>query len=320
MKILFFLRYTRYYNKDEALHADFAKAISEHPDIKLKMYGPYIEDIYPELMITPWSRAVGMEHLLKEFKADVILLCTKSRMFNHYSPFDGQDYSSACWLPSGWESNSVPKVMLEEDYFYEKDDDWYYKNHINMILQRHYSQALRGGSVPKLWFPFSVDTNVYKPSPEIKRTNRICFVGGLGMNAYVHRNMACKKLKEQNLIDIFYKDEKVGKDYIKCLQEYVCHVNGNLIYNTTPAKILEIIASGSVLLNNAGPGMRILLPNQGYCVYNENNVVEIGKKILADEEFRNDIIERGLKDIKEKHTHAIRIQELITILKKQFNI
>ena len=38
MKILWFYQYNRYYNKDEQLHAHFAKAISQHPEIELKMY------------------------------------------------------------------------------------------------------------------------------------------------------------------------------------------------------------------------------------------------------------------------------------------
>ena len=325
LKILLFYRYDRYYNKDEWLHLHFAKAISEHPEIELKIYGLYIEDIYPNLMLMPYSSSIVMEDILKKFSPDVIIGMTKARLFREYNP--KQSFKGNLWLPSGWHNaRAIPKIILEEDYFCEENDDWYKEYNIDLILQRHYSQAIREVTFdekPKhIWFPFSVDAEIFKPNKELRK-NRICFVGANGATYYIHRRKAINCLRTNNApLDIFANNEKIGKEYIKCLQEYDCHLNGSLIYNTTPAKMFEIMACGSVLLTSENEDLKLLFDEGSYVTYNEycSDLLAKANKILKDETYRNNIIEKALRSIQSRHTHKIRVNELLDIIKREFNL
>ena len=319
MKILCFYRYLRYYNKDERLHAGFIKKISEHSEIELKTFGIYMEDIYPELNLMPFRYGLCLEDLLKKFKPDVLLFHNKSRMFWDYNPT--QSFKGNEWLPSGWHRFDIPAVFLEEDYFREENDDWYFDGNIGIILQRHYSQSLRKGKVKKIFFPFSVDTKIFKPNSNIIRKNKICFVGRMGGEECIHRRKAVEILKKYNLIDVYANGEKIGNNYVKCLQEYVCHLNGTLKFNISPAKIFEIIASGSVLLNNKADNGLEQLFDGGYVSYkNEDDLKEKVNRIIYDKNFVKTVSEKGMQEIKNKHTHEIRIQQLVDILKQEFNL
>ncbi len=318
MKILWFYRYNRYYNKDEELHAGFIKAVSQHPDVEVKVYGPYLEDVLPELLVKTYKQSEHIDDVTKDFKPDVILMTTKSRMFKDYNPHNGEE--STCWLPYEWNTLQVPRVILEEDFFYERNDDWYFKNNIAIILNRHYSQSKRITKCKNIWFPFSVDINKFKPDNSIQKTNKICFAGALGAEGYMYRRMAVDKLKSTGMIDVFSNGEKQGEDYIKCLQEYTCQLAGTLKYNITPAKIFEIMACGGVLLvNDADNGMYKLFPRGGYVHYNSKNIVQKAYNILNGQPITQLMANEGRQDILEYHSHFVRIQQLVDLIKKEFN-
>ena len=302
---------------DEFLHSDFARAISEYPGVELKTYGPYMEDVFPQINLMPYRIETTMEDILKIYQPNVILFCTKSRMFKHYVP-NKELPPGSCWLPTGWEDVKIPKVMLEEDYFYEKNDDWYWKNGIKTILQRHYSQSFRSEKCKHIWFPFSIDPNQFSGYPSFTRKNKVCFVGSCGSDVYKWRRLAIEQLSKEGLIDVFCKNEKVGIDYIDTLRSYTCHLAGTLIYDTTPSKIFEIMATGGVLLVNTTKQLRKLFPRGGYIDYNENSVVKVVKDFLRDyQDLQRYYSTLAIKDIMEKHTHEIRIKQLLNILENR---
>jgi hypothetical protein len=308
MKILWFWRYNRYYNKDERLHTDFARIISQDKNIELKMYGPYLEDIAKDLIVMPFNLNIVMDDILKKFKPDVIILNTKCRMFWSYT---ANVEESSSWLPFGWHTVDVPKIMIEEDYHYINDDNWYKNHNINMILQRHYAQSLRKGLVKTRWFPFSVDTNIFKPNYNIKRKNKCCFVGSMLSDIYNIRQVVCNKLNKLGIIDIYSKEEKLGNDYIKCLQEYAVCVNGSPERASSLAKMFEIMASGSVLFTNENKDLPLLFDEGSYISYNLNNIEDTVKIAL---EYANNISNKGIECIKNKHSHQIRIEQLKGII------
>jgi len=325
VRILWYYKYNRYYNHDEWLHAHFAKAISQYPGVELKFYGLYMEDLYPNMIVTKWDYDVTFKDIVDKFFPDIIILNTKSRMFRDYEP-KHPEFPGNIWLPRGWDNYKVkiPRIMIEEDYFVEQNDDWYAQNNISLILQRHYSQYLRGkenGKVKHLWLPFSIDPNIFKPNPNITRKNRICFAGANQGSPYVERREACRLLSEANLIDIFNNKEKIGDTYIKCLQEYTCHLSGCLTHNINPSKNFEIMASGSVLLtNDASNGKDLLSPANSYMTYKTDcsNVLEKAKEIIGNYDLRKEVTENAMKCIAEKHTHEIRIKELLNIIEQEF--
>ncbi|KKL78064.1 hypothetical protein LCGC14_2028560 [marine sediment metagenome] len=151
---------------DEFLHSDFARAISEYPGVELKTYGPYMEDVFPQINLMPYRIETTMEDILKIYQPNVILFCTKSRMFKHYVP-NKELPPGSCWLPTGWEDVKIPKVMLEEDYFYE---NWHFTSNIehiasNSIFITHSEISIKHKNKPmlQLWGDSHIPKILYKP-------------------------------------------------------------------------------------------------------------------------------------------------------------
>ena len=183
MRILWLYRYANWYNFDHWFHMDFARILKNTKGIDLVGYGLDLEKGYPNLAF-PYNKNLTMEDLKKELNFDIAIINTMSRMFEKYTPprLEGQELRYNCWLPEDFASfKKTPKIVIEEDYHYQDNDDWYYENGIDLILQRHYSQSLRGQKVEHKWLPFSVDVNTfYNTKTTASRENKICFAGNSG--------------------------------------------------------------------------------------------------------------------------------------------
>jgi len=139
-------------------------------------------------------------------------------------------------------------------------------------------------------------------------------------SVYKYRINAMNKLHQNQLL--FRSNLVREQEYIKCLQEYVSHLNGSSTFNLNIAKMFEIMASGSVLLTDRVEGIDELFPSDSYCSYKRNyeDLIPKAKKIINDIDYRNSIIDNGLKCIAEKHTHKVRARQLIDILQYTFDI
>jgi spore maturation protein CgeB len=314
MKILFFYKYDEGYNMDFWLHEGFMRSVSMYPDVKSDMYGPKLSRLPENNCRLKYAPGYTMEQVEDFFKPDVIILNTKSRMYEYYSPPTGGNQMRGEILPRGFRESKTPKVILEEDYHYELNDDWYKEVGISLILQRHKSQSLRQDKVKMLWFPFSVDTETFSPSDK-ERINKICFTGSM-TSPYADRIHACDKLKEENLIDVFCKKEKVGANYVQNLKEYISHLNGASIYDITAAKVFEIASSGSILFTNHFTGLEDLFPNDLYVKWDNDNVAEKARYILNNPEEMKIMSQKMVNYTKENHSHFKRTEQLIKILKE----
>lgn len=315
MKILWFYKYIADYDFDNWLHLKFVEVLKQHPGVELLAYGPGISEGYPHLTTLPYDKNITIDDIKKHFNFDAIILNTKSRMFMDYNPHRG--IAKDEWLPKGWALIDVPKIVLEEDYHYEKDDEWYKQNRVDLILQRHWSQTQRQATVPMRWFPFSVDTDTFRPHDGDQRTNKICFAGSISSGAYKYRHLACDILKRHKLIDMFPNGAKTGYKYVKCLREYTCHLSCSSIYHLTPAKMFEIMASGSVLLTNENADLPMLFPNGSYYTYkiDGSNVHHVAAAILHDKISRDATVKLALETINTRHSHKVRIEELLNIIR-----
>lgn len=327
MKILYLFKYVADYDFDHYLHADVAIAMNKHPDIKVKGYGLHLEDGYPDFAI-PYNKDLTLKDIKKEFDFDIIVLCTKARMFDTYTPpwFGKGELRGKCWLPSDFKECKVPKIVLEEDYHYENSDDWYKEVGIDLILQRHYSNYIRGrerNNLKHLWFPFSVDTSIFKPNKEIERINKICNASSMSTTFYIHRNAVCNILDKENLLESMGNKMK-NTNYPLCLQSYVSHLCGSGKENITAGKLFEIMASGSLLFTNESEryGIQYLFPKDCYCTYKEDysDVKEKAMEILNNKEYVKETTAKAIKHILENHTHETRTKQFLDIMKEEFKV
>ena len=326
IKLLWLYRYIPSYDFDSFLHLKFVEYLSKREDIELLVYGPEIQHGYPHLVKVPYREELSIGQIYNEAKMKLpnyIICDTKSRMFMDYDPHPWAMKANGMWLPPDFSAVGIPRICLAEDSHYEKDNDpWFEQMKFDLILERHYSQSLRPHSLPVAWFPFSVDTNIFRPNIEpleSKRIKKLCFVGSYQDPAYRIRFSACNILKKDNinLIDVFAHKEKCGYQYVDCLRDYIGHLSCNSIHNLTSAKMFEIMASGSVLFTNDSPGVKELFPDNAYVSYKENmqNLVDKAKEICYNAKQSAEIAKAGVKCIQERHSHEVRTNELLNHLK-----
>ena len=316
-------------------HVGFAKIINSLPNVNLMLYGLDMEKLYPDLAKIPFDINITGQDIKKEFDFDVIIMDNKNRFAYSRTKEERKARKARnFWLkPEFFDSlDNIPKVFLEGDYHLHfkmalpEEKNWYQDMKVDLLLVRHLT-ALgyhQDKSMPIQWFPCSVNTDIFKPNPIIQRKNKICLISGYGLGYYSYRNTAGKILEKEHLIDIYGK-RFIGQNYITNLQSYICHLSGSSIRAITPAKMFEIMACGSVLFTDAGEeyGLKELFPDDSYVTYDKveySDVIEKGKKIINEPEFRNDMTTKALQCIKEKHSHEVRGRELIEIITKKFGI
>lgn len=317
MKVLWFYKYDPTYNFDHWFHMDFAKQMIKY-GIELKVYGPELHHLYRNLTVGLYNPDKTLDDIYKDFPFQIIICCTKSRMFEYYNPHNDQAYG--CWLPHGKKESNIPKVILEEDYHYEKSDRWYHEYKIDLVIQRHYANYIKQfelGQTMTQWLPFSVNPEIFKPNPNIQKTNRIAFTGNHNPTVYPFRNNAKEILKKHNLLHDYGNRAREAL-YIECLQNYVSHLCGSSIYHVTPAKIFEIMACGSVLFTNESKnyGLEQLFSEGSYVTYKENfsDLLQKANFILNDKKARDSIAQVGRSEILKNHTDEVRVRHLKDIL------
>ena len=306
-------------------HLDFAKTLKNQPNVNLLVYGYKLHTLRPDLATIPYNENITAKDLKELFDFDVIILDNKNRFYKSPGNRD------TLWLkPEFFDGiDNIPKIMLEGDYHlhfkHPDEESWYRDRKIDLLLVRHKTSLLyhNDNNISIQWFPCSVDNTVFKPNPDIEREKKICLIGGYGINFYIYRNKAGKKLEPTNLIKI-YKGRLLNEKYPQCLQSYLSHISGSSTRYITASKMFEIMSSGSVLFTDEGNeyGLDDLFPQGSYVTYKRDgsDVIEKAKKIIYDEDFRNSIVNKGLETIAKKHSHVIRAQELIDIIVKTFNI
>ncbi len=326
IKILWLYKYLPNYDFDNWLHMKFAEAIKNHSDLfDMQCYGPDIHIGYPHMTKWIYNKSISMDKLREDFKYDVVIANTKSRMYFNYDPY--RKVADGDWTPKGFADCSVPKIMLEEDAHYEKDNDVWYRSHkFDLMIQRHYSQSLRNWGINTIWLPFSVDINTFKPFEEGEEgshipANKLAFIGNVNPSAYKYRFDAMNILDRNKLIDIFRFGEMKGSPYPKCLKTYVGFLSCSSIYRLTSAKMFEIMSAGGALLTNKNDDLKYLFPRDTYFCYHPENqdVLSIAENMLSNRKETDIIRKRGMLHTRETHNHTVRINQLHTILTDLLN-
>lgn len=331
MKILWLYKYIKEYDFDNWLHMKFVEVLAKYPDVEVMAYGPNLHIGYPKVSPLEYNNNITLHEIRDSFKFDIIIINTKSRCFDFYNP--KKDIMKDCWLPKDFNNwKYTKKVVIEEDYHYEKDDLWYKEVGIDLILQRHYSQTFRKNIVPMRWLPFSVDTEIFNPEintlldkkhEPIKlinssnRKNILAFIGNDADAAYIYRKTATNILTDKKMAVSYSGSKKVGIDYINILREYIGYISCGSVYEISAAKNFEIMASGGILLTNMFKGIELLFPEGSYVSY-RNDWLDISQKaniILNEKGFVTETRIKSLKCIKEYHSHKVRIKELLEILR-----
>jgi len=318
MRILWMYRYIKEYDFDNWLHMKFAEYMAKYPGIELFAFGPDLDILYSNITPIKHHPHMTMVDICSMLKPDVVVLNTKSRMFHYYNPHKNE--AKDCWLPPDFKTyDKIPKIVIEEDYHYEKNDDWYAEMGIDLILQRHFNSVKRQDKVQMDWLPFSVDTTVFNEQITKPRINKVCFAGSMNL-AYPERQRISEALNGKRLLDMFHGKQMVGQNYVNCLKSYTLGLSGTSKYFITPAKMFEIMASGTIMLTNNDPHLNLLFDSGSYITYDLNEpdceakTIHKIEQVLNIQEHRERILAKARHDIHTRHSHDIRIKHFINIV------
>jgi hypothetical protein len=287
-------------------------------------YGPQIEKGYPDLVELPYDEKLSWKEIVDKTQADAAIVMTKSRMWSYYNPF--AEKFRGYWLPSDFDSKIIPKLAAEEDYMYEKNDDWYHAVGMDLLLQRHSCNALRPGKVPVTWAPFSVDEKRFVDMG-LERKNRIARFGSAS-DLYPTRMDATKRLLKVKLLDVQklhskeYEAPILDEDaYIESLNSYVSVLVGTLAggYPITPAKVFEIMSCGAVLLIDGLPGMEYIFPQNSYVTFQSrtDDVIVKARWIMDNPQEVKQMGLRARQGVLNAHTHKIRTDQLVSLIENR---
>jgi len=297
--------------------------------LEIFFYAPCIKQMEPNFTPLEYLSNRTLEDIVAELKIDCVIVDTRSASYDNYFPqlVYPESHVGHCWFPPDFADCKVLKLCIEEDFQYETDDVWHKEMGFKAILHKHYSQYLRKMTLPFIFFPFSVDIDVFKPTNIMNREPRIGCAGTMysynstsKQSVYLPREKAAEILGFHNLLatTTYVKAPVIGDGYIEYLQKYMGYLSCGSIYNLTNAKMFEIMASGGVLLTNIMPGLTTLFDEGSYVTYENDGRDVAGKaqRIINDEEFRGETLRRSMDCILRKHTHEVRIKELLKIIEE----
>lgn len=301
MRLLVLYRDNPDYRYDEWLHMGFVKAMNK--EVCSYAYGPGLFELYPMQCIVAYNEKLTMADLYDIFKFEAIVCIAKGRMFHYYDPRKPERNDS--WLPSDFITwDATPKIVLEEDYHYERDDFWYAYNGINLILQRHKSNV-KPNVVPMKFFPFSVDTDLFFPADEFSAEvkERMIFMGGKCSQVYPFRYNALNLLQKYDIID---ERRVCNESYPEVLRNYRAGLSCGSAYDIFPAKVLEILSCGLALVTNKFSGCPSRLGNIFYVEEDCSNLISQSLNAIKSR--------KGVETheyIKKHHSHKVRIKQLV---------
>lgn len=308
MKILWLYSSLPPYDYAHWYHGDFMQVVDKIPGVEVKFYGWNIEKLYPDNILCPFNDKLTIQDIKQIYDFDVVILWNKSR----------QDKA-----PNGISKLNCLKVWIEGDYFRWRKTDFVELIKPDLILHRHKICVSQGmvdfPYIRQLWFPCSVDVNVFKPK-EITKISKIGFIGSCG-SKYPYRKLARKILKNAGmLID---KKKLYDENYVNFLQECVCYLSCATTESIDNAKAFEILASGGVLLTNeCENGFPELFGKNSYITYKPDcsDLISQATILLSDKEKQKEIITSGLSAIYNHHTHEHRAKDLIDVLQNNIKI
>jgi hypothetical protein len=223
-------------------------------------------------------------------------------------------------------SVTIPKVVIDIDFWDLDDKNWYINNGIDFVISR-YSNIT--DSVPSVWLPFSVDEDkILIDIDSNYLDNRINFLTFVGSGRYSNnkyyftRQKALKLLEQNDMIDYI---GEIGYDlYFDTIKRYNYALSCSFppLYKA-PTKIYEIMSCGTLCLTTKIEQKEKLFGKEEvYLEYTSdcNNLIDVIKDIYSmnkKEIYR--ITRNALNIIQKHHLDKYRVKELYNILKNIVN-
>lgn len=211
---------------------------------------------------------------------------------------------------------SIPKVILENDYYAVIDKCFYTDYNIDLIINQG-ADRITDLDVDSVWLPFSVPESDTVDTIDNDRINKIVFVGGgrYSLNGlYFTRQVAIRALERADLLD--YIGEVGYESYPIILKEYISGLSDSFPpMFMAPLKTFELMSYGTAVLTTKIDTKETLFgTKQCFFEYSLDDLYTVVENIKNDIDKSYEVRKNALSIIKSRHLHKHRIKELISIL------
>jgi glycosyltransferase involved in cell wall biosynthesis len=214
--------------------------------------------------------------------------------------------------PAGYKG-SLPKYKP----FLDKN-----KYDILFYRQRCQSEYLKeiGSDIPSYWFPFSVDTNVYKKLNLPKKYD-VLTSATLRSDVYPNRVKVNNIVKKMGLSAV--TGRVVHQKYIEAInQTKICIISTN-VFKSPNMKFTEFTSCGTFVLSDKPDNMEELGFKDGKHLVIYKDLKDLEDKInyyLKNEKKREKIAKQGMEFTRKNHNNVVRLKTMFEQINKEFGL
>jgi hypothetical protein len=284
----------RRYGHNADLHIDFISFLHKNKYDRIIPYGDNLKRHFKDaISINRRGVSKQLNKIIAKYKPHAILTYN----CNGSSYEVGLDNISLYkWVSDALSKVDIPKFHITTDYcrsgFRQDQADWFKYVGYSAALFRHNESLKYPLDVDKIWFPFSVDSDLYKKymTKNInKKKEKVGFLGAAhnsSKSIYANRIKAIDYLRKKKLLEITKVIDKKFTRKMLFGPRYVRFLSGNLFGLTCggtcryfTAKYLQIPAAYSMLVCADTNGLE-LFPKDTYIMFDKNNLDDMYSKIL----------------------------------------
>jgi hypothetical protein len=187
--------------------------------------------------------------------------------------------------------------------------EWASQFDMVFIAQREYLDEFRIRGMKAHWLPLGCDPEIHRrfDGPKI---HPIGFVGGV--QAGSRREMLLNKLGSQ--IPVHY--ERCFWDDMARLFSQSHIVFNEAVRNDLNMRVFEVMSTGTLLMTDmaakSGQG-ELFRDGEEYAVYRDNNICDVARFYLDNEELSQLIAARGQRLVHNAHTYRHRMNDLLAV-------
>ena len=223
--------------------------------------------------------------------------------------------SSDIVLPSNLQLLKCPKLALIGDSHLNLQ--WrleYAKNfdYVFVLFSEHVDIFKKAGCKNVYYLPVACEPSLYLQS-QISKAHDITFIGSTNKIIHSERVELLNKIFENNI--------NLNIDYKISHEMALAYSRSKIIFNKSVKndinmRVFEALCSGSSLLTNKLPKEckldELFQDRKHLVLYENNNLIDLIKYYLNNEDERILIAQEGKREVLSKHTYEHRIKELLS--------
>lgn len=181
--------------------------------------------------------------------------------------------------------------------------------HFHFVFTCHkpYIQRYEAIRVKAFWLPPACDPDVHKPFP-LPKSYDFVFVGHIDPRRRQFFDWLSRSFSVYARSGIFLED--MSKAYCSGKVGINISKTGEITMRVFEVMACNVLLFTDSLSNNLS---ELLTPNQHFIVYNQGNVISLGRKFLGNEALREGIAKAGGELVRTRHTYKKRMQEVIRV-------